>query len=272
MPELPEVETTRLGLLPLCQNLSISKVIVRNRKLRYPIESNFEIDCKGQVITDISRRSKYLKIQLENGIILVHLGMSGHLKVTPENTPIQKHDHVDIKLSNNTVIRYTDPRRFGMINFSTLSDQQHPLLSHLGPEPLTNAFNGKYLYKICQGKKKPIKKMIMDNKVVVGVGNIYAQESLFLEGIAPLKPCYQLTQAKCQQLVARIKKVLRQAIKMGGTTLKDFQQVDGKPGYFAQKLYVYGRAGQTCPQCHTVIEKCIIESRTTAFCPNCQKL
>lgn len=272
MPELPEVETTRLGLLPLVKDKKISQVIVRQRRLRYPIAPQFEQHCQSQTIIDIERRSKYLKLNLNKGYILLHLGMSGHLSVLADNTPPQKHDHIDLLLNNKTLIRYTDPRRFGMVNWFDAPEASHPLLKSLAIEPLSRAFNGSYLFKQCQTKSKAIKKVLMDNHIVVGVGNIYAQECLFLTGIHPMQPANKLTITDCQNLAKQIKAVLKKAIKQGGTTLKDFKKVDGKPGYFAQKLFVYGRANQSCLSCQTAIEKCIIDNRTTCFCPSCQVL
>lgn len=271
MPELPEVETTRLGLLAHVKHRKIIKVIVRNRNLRYPISSSFERHCATQVIHTIERRSKYLKLALDAGYILLHLGMSGHLRVLPAATPAQKHDHVDLILDDKQLLRYTDPRRFGMLNWFDLPDSQHPLLAKLAPEPLSRTFNSRYFYNQCQNKSKVIKKVLMDNHIVVGVGNIYAQECLFLENIHPERPANRLSLEECKKLLKRIKLVLKKAIQQGGTTLKDFKQVDGKPGYFAQTLMVYGREKQPCFNCHTLLKKCVIDNRTTIFCPQCQK-
>ena len=270
MPELPEVETTCRGLKPHVENYIIQQVSVRDKRLRYPIADNFEQQCTQQKIKRLSRRSKYLIFELEHGYVLLHLGMSGHLRVLPINTPNKKHDHVDIILSNQQMIRYTDPRRFGMINWFNTAIASHPLLEKLAPEPLSNTFNANYFYQQCQTKTKAIKKVIMDSHIVVGVGNIYAQECLFLESINPNKMAKELTSEECARLVKRIKQVLKKAIKQGGTTLKDFKNVEGKPGYFSQTLHVYGREALPCTQCHTPLEKCIIDNRSTIFCPHCQ--
>lgn len=271
MPELPEVETTRLGLIDLIKNKKIINVIIRHRGLRYPIDRAFESLCQNQTIIDLSRRSKYLKFELNQGYILLHLGMSGHLRVLPPNIAAQKHDHVDIILTDNLLIRYTDPRRFGMINWFDSHESEHPLLKKLAPEPLSSKFTTAYFYNECKNKKKAIKKLLMDSHSVVGVGNIYAQECLFLEGINPNRACFKITKDESQRLVKRIKQVLKKAIAQGGTTLKDFKNVDGKPGYFSQTLHVYGRESLPCSQCNTPLEKCIIDNRSTVYCPSCQQ-
>lgn len=270
MPELPEVETTRQGLLPHIASQKITKVIVRDRRLRYPINSSFEKKCETQKIVQLSRRSKYLIFELEQGYVLLHLGMSGHLRVLPSCQPAQKHDHVDFILENKQLIRFTDPRRFGMINWFDQPLSTHPLLQKLAPEPLSKAFNANYLFTQCQARKKVIKKVIMDSHCVVGVGNIYAQECLFLEKLHPNRLANTLTKETCGLLVKRIKQVLKKAITQGGTTLKNFMNVEGKPGYFSQKLHVYGRENQPCNRCHTVLERCTIDSRSTVYCPTCQ--
>lgn len=271
MPELPEVETTRRGLLANVQFLKIRAVTCRNRQLRQPISPDFETICQNCKILDIERRSKYLKIILEDkGYILIHLGMSGHLRILPDDTPAAKHDHVDIYLSNKHMIRYTDPRRFGMINWYDLSEAEHPLLKRLAPEPLSTAFDAHYFHQRCINKTQVIKKIIMNNQVVVGVGNIYAQECLFLSRIHPQRSAGSLTYLECERLVEQIKVVLTKAIQQGGTTLKDFKQVDGKPGYFTQTLFVYGKAGTSCQSCHSELELLKIDNRSTTFCPNCQ--
>ena len=253
------------------QGKHIIEVVVRHRGLRYPIDMSFESHCQHQKILTLSRRSKYLKFELEKGYILLHLGMSGHLRVLPTATKPQKHDHVDIILDNDLLIRYHDPRRFGMINWFNLPEKVHPLLNKLAPEPLTSAFNTNYFYQQCQQKKKVIKKILMDSHIVVGVGNIYAQECLFLEGISPNRPSNSLSFEESKKLVRRIKRVLKKAISQGGTTLKDFKNVEGKPGYFSQVLHVYGREEQPCTQCKVPLHKCLIDNRSTVYCINCQK-
>lgn len=271
MPELPEVETTRIGLINHVKNKKITKIVIRNRRLRYPICDTFESNCEGKIIQDLSRRSKYLRFELESGYILLHLGMSGHLRILPNTSPAEKHDHVDILLDNKQMIRYTDPRRFGMVNWFSLDEDKHPLLNKLAPEPLSDDFNAEYFFKQCQSKNKVIKKIIMDSHIVVGVGNIYAQECLFLEGISVHRSGKEITETESENLVKRIKNVLKKSIAKGGTTLKDFKQVDGKPGYFSQELFVYGREKQPCINCQTPLQKCVIDNRSTVYCTNCQK-
>ncbi len=270
MPELPEVETTRRGLLPFVEKATIKRIIIRQRQLRYPISPQFEKRCLHQTIQTIERRSKYLKFILDKGYVLLHLGMSGHLRVLSQATPAEKHDHVDIWLSNQQMIRYTDTRRFGMINWYQVPEPENALLNRLAPEPLTRQCNSAYLFAQCQSKTKAIKKVLMDNHIVVGVGNIYAQECLFMSQIHPAYPANQLSYDQCQNLLHAIKRVLKKSIQQGGTTLKDFKKVDGKPGYFAQKLYVYGRAGQDCLKCSQTLAHCNVDSRTTSYCPKCQ--
>ncbi len=271
MPELPEVETTKEGIKVHLENQVIERVIVRNPQLRLPIASNINDLCAKQTIHAVSRRGKYILISLNEGFLLIHLGMSGHLRVVPSITPPGKHDHVDLSLSNNLALRYCDPRRFGLFHYSVEDPKEH-LLSHLGPEPLTEAFNNDYLYEKTRTKNQPIKSFIMNNEMVVGVGNIYATESLFLAGINPISPAKSINYQQCSQLSTHIKNVLHSAIQAGGTTLKDFYAFDGKPGYFSISLKVYGRKNQPCFDCMTPIEVHLIAGRTSAFCPSCQPL
>jgi len=271
MPELPEVETTKNGLIPAAENTKVSDLIVRCKALRWPIEKNLSILTKNQPIISIERRGKYLLFRLSNGTIIFHLGMSGHFKVCDKSVPLKKHDHIDIELSNGKILRYNDPRRFGACLWTEGDPLCHPLLVDIGPEPLSRAFNAGYLLKNCKNKKANIKAVIMNSKVVPGVGNIYASESLFLAKISPLTKACDLTENQASNLVKAIKSVLKKAIKQGGTTLKDFSGTDGKPGYFAQKLKVYGMAGHKCTACNSEIEKIVLQQRATYFCPNCQK-
>ncbi|NGN99178.1 bifunctional DNA-formamidopyrimidine glycosylase/DNA-(apurinic or apyrimidinic site) lyase [Grimontia sp. S25] len=269
MPELPEVEVSRMGIKPHATDQVVTKLEVRQSKLRWPVPDTL-FDIEGQTIRAVKRRAKYLILETDIGYALVHLGMSGSLRVLPQAAEPDKHDHVDLHLSNGKVIRYNDPRRFGAWLWQEKGGD-HPALEKLGPEPLTDAFTGEYLFEKAQGKRTAIKQFIMDNAVVVGVGNIYANESLFTSRIHPQRPAGQLRLEEANILVADIKDVLATAIKQGGTTLKDFTQADGKPGYFAQELLVYGRQGKPCPVCGTELDSVKIGQRNTVFCPECQK-
>ena len=272
MPELPEVETTRRGLAPGLIGQQIVAAVVRQPSLRLPVSENLHSHCQGQIIQSIERRSKYLLIHLQQGCLLVHLGMSGHLRMVSADTPIGKHDHIDLVLANGQVLRYQDPRRFGLWLFLASAYHQHALLQKLGPEPLTEAFNSQYLHQRLKGKKQPIKTAIMDNHVLVGVGNIYASESLFRAGVHPLSPAGNLTLVQVKRLVQEIKAVLAAAIEAGGTTLKDFYAADGKPGYFSISLQVYGRQGAPCLSCGQTIQSTKLAGRNTFFCGVCQIL
>jgi len=270
MPELPEIETTKRGVSPRLLNQFISKTLVRQEKLRVPVNHNIDDLCKGKQIIDVTRRAKYLIIHLTEGYLFIHLGMSGHIRFVSPETPAGKHDHIDLVLENNMILRYNDPRRFGLWLYIKDSPSEHPLLSHLGPEPLTDEFNSDYLFKRAQNKTQPIKSFIMDNKIVVGVGNIYAAESLFLAGINPRSPAGSIPLKKIISLTNHIKDTLALAIKAGGTTLRDFYAADGKPGYFSNELKIYGRQNNPCYSCETIILSTTIGGRNSAFCPNCQ--
>ncbi|NIY83338.1 bifunctional DNA-formamidopyrimidine glycosylase/DNA-(apurinic or apyrimidinic site) lyase [Vibrio hepatarius] len=267
MPELPEVEVSRMGISPHLVGEKVAKLTFRTPKLRWDIPAELK-QMEGQVIRSVSRRAKYLMIETDLGSAIVHLGMSGSLRVLDAEIAPSKHDHVDLKLENGKVLRYNDPRRFGAWLWT--ENGEHTALNHMGPEPLTDAFNADYMLEKAANKRVAVKQFIMDNKVVVGVGNIYASESLFSAKLHPSKAAGQLTQEQWQKLVQEIKQVLATAIKQGGTTLKDFSQADGKPGYFAQELQVYGRAGDACLSCGNEIEELKIGQRNTFFCPHCQ--
>ena len=269
MPELPEVETSRRGILPYLKGQTIEQIIVRNPKLRWPIDETIN-NTQGQVIVDVKRRAKYLLLQLTHDWIVIHLGMSGSLRILETNQPPAKHDHVDLVLVNGVRLRYTDPRRFGSWLW-THSIEELPQLKQLGPEPLTDDFSANYLFEKANNRKIPIKSWIMDNHIVVGVGNIYASESLFLAKINPSRKVSSLTLVECERLVTAIKLVLTKSIEQGGTTLKDFVQSDGKPGYFVQNLQVYGREGEQCLICQSNIKSNRIGQRNTFYCENCQK-
>ena len=268
MPELPEVETSRRGIEPHLVGNILHYAIVRNSKLRWPVSEKIKT-LLDEPILSVKRRAKYLLIELNQGWIIVHLGMSGSVRILPEEQPEEKHDHIDLVFRDGKVLRYTDPRRFGAWlwceDLATSS-----VLAHLGPEPLSAQFNAQYLYQQSKNKKIAIKPWLMDNKLVVGVGNIYANEALFSSGIMPDRKANSLTEQECDVLVNAIKAVLTRSIEQGGTTLKDFLQSDGKPGYFAQELFVYGRKDKACLICAHTIESIKQGQRSTFFCRHCQ--
>lgn len=268
MPELPEVEVSRMGISPHLVGETIKTMTFRTPKLRWDIPLDLK-QLEGEKILAISRRAKYLIIETKVGSAIVHLGMSGSLRVLDADFPAAKHDHVDLKLTNGKVLRYNDPRRFGAWLWSA-PDEVHPVLLGSGPEPLTDDFNADYIAEKAEKRKVAVKQFIMDNKVVVGVGNIYANEALFASRISPLRPASKVTKQEWLLLTKEIKQVLATAIKQGGTTLKDFAQADGKPGYFAQELQVYGKAKEECPNCEAVIQELKIGQRNTFFCEQCQ--
>ena len=271
MPELPEVEVCRLGISPHIRQQTVSDIIVRNPKLRWPIPEEIS-QCIGEKLQQIDRRSKYLLLRFSSGTVLMHLGMSGSVRILEQDIVAGKHDHFEIHFSNGKILRLNDPRRFGAVLWLEQHQDRQGLLAKLGPEPLSEYFNYGHLFSKAKNRKVPIKTFLMDNHVVVGVGNIYANESLFIASIHPATPVNKISKSKFDQLTDIIKKVLAAAIEQGGTTLKDFTQADGKPGYFAQKLFVYGRAGEKCDGCQTVLEEIRQSNRSSVFCPNCQKL
>lgn len=272
MPELPEVETTLAGILPYLKQQTILRVIIRHWHLRWPIPRNIENLLKNQLVTGITRRGKYLLFHTSIGTIILHLGMSGSVRIITTNTPPKKHDHIDIELSNQMVLRYTDPRRFGAFLWTTEPPEEHPLLRELGPEPLGKNFTSRYLQQRAKGRKVPIKSLIMNSKIVVGVGNIYATEALFAANINPNTLAKDLPLTAFTRLTTEIKKILRAAIKQGGTTLKDFSQSDGKPGYFKFHLKAYGRKNLPCVRCKTILIECRLGQRSTVYCPTCQDI
>ncbi|RKF22142.1 bifunctional DNA-formamidopyrimidine glycosylase/DNA-(apurinic or apyrimidinic site) lyase [Alginatibacterium sediminis] len=270
MPELPEVETSRRGIEPHLVSHEITEIVVRNPKLRWPIPSIIT-NCIGHRITAVKRRAKYLLVETQAGTILIHLGMSGSLKVLAQHETVLKHDHVDICLSSGMCLRLNDPRRFGAVLYTELPWQEHKLLTSLGPEPLSDDFSPSLLFQSAKRRSIPVKQLIMDNHVVVGVGNIYACEALFRSGIHPQKAANKVSATRYANLCQHIKEVLAQAIEQGGTTLKDFSNADGKPGYFKQELAVYGRQNQACHSCGEHIQATRIGQRNSFFCPNCQR-
>ena len=271
MPELPEVETTRRGLAPTVTGQQITRVTVRNRRLRWPVPTTLATTLQHQPIQQLSRRGKYLLWHCDQGTLITHLGMSGYFRILNPDVPPAKHDHIDLVLANQQCIRYCDPRRFGAFVWTANNPLQHPLLSKLGVEPLTQQFNGDYLHTIASKRQCDIKSLIMNHRIVVGVGNIYATESLFAAGIHPTRAANRISHARLDALCRHIKTLLKSAIKAGGTTLRDFHHSDGKPGFFKFHLKVYGRAEQPCPQCGAPIIAITQQQRTTSYCPRCQR-
>lgn len=271
MPELPEVETTRRGLVPHVVGQVIENMTIRHKQLRFPLPVAKLKGASPFLINSIDRRAKYLLFASLAGHMIIHLGMSGRLCLVPEGTPAQKHDHVDCHLSNGLILRYHDPRRFGAILWTEEDPNLHPLLIHLGPEPLGRAFTAAYLYQQAQQRKKTVKEFIMDQHIVVGVGNIYAQEALFAAGIQPQRPAHLISMDRYTILVTNIKKILKQAIAKGGTTLKDYLRSDGQAGFFALDLQVYGREDQACFTCGSLIQNVRLGNRASCYCPRCQR-
>ena len=269
MPELPEVETTCRGIAPHILDRTVREVIVREARLRWPVPRGLRQSLRGARFRAVNRRAKYLLLETDRGILMIHLGMSGSLRIMPADIPALFHDHIDLVLDDGRCLRYHDPRRFG--SFHWLKTLEHPLLDHLGPEPLAEAFVGAYLYGRSRGRRIPVKQFIMDGKIVVGVGNIYANEALFMAGIHPARAAGRVALARYESLTETIKTVLGDAVEQGGTTLRDFVGGDGSPGYFAQQLRVYGRQGQPCRACKSVLKEIRQSGRSTVFCPKCQR-
>lgn len=270
MPELPEVETTRRGVEPFLLGQRIEQVTVRDPRLRWPVPSDLAANLEGRTVVAVERRAKYLLLKVPAGSAIVHLGMSGSLRVITEATPPLKHDHVELIMADGTRIRFNDPRRFGCWLWSTRPDE-HPLLAELGPEPLDPVFNGAYLHRLARARTTPVKHFVMDSHTVVGVGNIYANEALFKAGIHPRRAAGRISRDRYILLAEAIRETLSAAILMGGTTLRDFVNSDGKPGYFAQSLQVYGRGSEPCRQCGTPLKEVRMSQRTTVYCPRCQR-
>ncbi|MES2738711.1 MAG: bifunctional DNA-formamidopyrimidine glycosylase/DNA-(apurinic or apyrimidinic site) lyase [Verrucomicrobiota bacterium] len=270
MPELPEVETTLRGVSPYLVGRSIREVIVRDSRLRWPVPETVH-ELEGQRITAGQRRGKYLLFTSAQGTLLLHLGMSGSLRVTDPDTPWRKHDHFALTTDRGMQIRLHDPRRFGAAMFIHGDPLLHPLLAELGPEPLSDDFTVALLKTQCGGRSAPVKAVIMDSHVVVGVGNIYACEALFMAGISPLKAAGKVSGPRLTKLVQAIREVLAASIEMGGTTLRDFLNEKGEPGYFKQTLRVYDREGQPCHACATTVKRVVMSNRSTFYCPTCQK-
>lgn len=271
MPELPEVETTRRGLAPHMEGQRVDAVIVRNRALRWPIPRDLAGQVSGRTVRGVGRRGKYLLIDCGTGWIIVHLGMSGSLQLVPKSKPAGKHDHVDLVLASGSVVRLTDPRRFGAVLWEPDDPLQHPLLARLAPEPLGNEFDAAWLHASTRGRSAAIKTIVMDSHIVVGVGNIYASESLFRAGIHPGLAAGRISLLRCEKLVASIRETLVAAIEAGGSTLRDYVGAEGHPGYFQQNYFVYGRQGELCRVCATPIKSLRQGQRSTFFCSVCQR-
>ncbi|PLY00211.1 MAG: DNA-formamidopyrimidine glycosylase [Desulfuromonas sp.] len=271
MPELPEVETTCRGIAPHVTGQTVLELILRTKKLRHPLDTELCRVLAGRTIVAVERRAKYLLLHCDRGSIIIHLGMSGMLRVVPADTTEQKHDHVDLIFTNGQALRFTDPRKFGIFTYTDEDPATHRFLVNLGPEPLSAAFTAAYLHERARGKKQAIKPFIMDQAVVVGVGNIYANEALFRAGIHPTRQAGRVSIARLETLVEMIRIILNEAIAAGGTTISDFHQADGKPGYFARQLQVYGRAGEPCVTCGAGVKSCRLGQRSTYYCSHCQR-
>jgi formamidopyrimidine-DNA glycosylase len=270
MPELPEVETTRRGLAPHVEGRRVAGVTLRRPDLRWPIPPDIAERLPGQRIDAVRRRAKYLLLDTAAGSALLHLGMSGSLRVLPADSPVRPHDHVDIAIDDGRVLRMHDPRRFGCLLWQP-PGSVHPLLASLGPEPLSDAFTGDYLFALGRGRRAPVKNFLMDQSVVVGVGNIYAAEALFAAGISPLRAAGKVSRERYRLLADAVQRILENAITRGGTTLRDFLAPDGAPGYFVQELSAYGRGGAPCPNCGRPLKQAQIGQRATVWCGHCQR-
>lgn len=279
MPELPEVETTRRGIAPYVEGQEVTEVLVRQPRLRVPVPDDLAERLVGARIGSLTRRAKYLQMPVQSlstsGIadatLLWHLGMSGSLRIAKVGDLPKKHDHVDVVLASGYVLRYHDPRRFGFVDWQTQDAALDKRLAHLGPEPLSDQFNGKWLYTLSRHKRVAVKPFLMDNQVVVGAGNIYAAEALFMAGIDPRRAAGRISRARYDALALAVKEVLAAAITQGGTTLRDFVSGQGEPGYFAQRLNVYGRQGQPCRRCGSELRRITLGQRASVFCPGCQR-
>lgn len=268
MPELPEVETTRRGIEPQVCGQRIDAVVLRETRLRWPISAEVA-RLEGRRILDVSRRGKYLIMRLDEGSLIWHLGMSGSMRVLPVGTAAQLHEHVELQLGNGQALKFRDPRRFGALLYSATSPLQHPLLRELGPEPLGDQFHAEYLHRCCRQRSAAIKNVLMNSHIVVGVGNIYASEALYRAGIRPGRAARRVSKPRIAKLVEAVRQTLHSAIACGGTTLQDFTQADGNPGYFRQELLVYGNNAD-CKVCSTPIKHVVLGQRSSYYCPQCQ--
>ncbi len=271
MPELPEVETTRRGIQPHVHQQKVTQVIIHNRKLRWPVTRTLESNLTGQTISKLNRRAKYLLFETNRGSMILHLGMSGSLRIVDIQDEVKKHDHAEFHFDNGKILRFNDPRRFGSIHWTTRAVDKHKLLEPLGPEPLEDGFDSNYLFQQSRNRKVAIKNFIMNSHIVVGVGNIYASESLYLAGIHPKRAANKVSKARYEKLATTIKQVLAAAIESGGSTLNDFIKPDGQPGYFQHHFSVYGKTGEPCENCGQPIKQITLGQRSTFFCSSCQK-
>ncbi|MFI4890033.1 MAG: bifunctional DNA-formamidopyrimidine glycosylase/DNA-(apurinic or apyrimidinic site) lyase [Steroidobacterales bacterium] len=270
MPELPEVETTRRGIAPALVGQRVLKLVVRERRLRWPIAPKIESRVRGAVVRRVERRAKYILLHFDSGTAILHLGMSGSLRVLKASVAPLAHDHWDLVIDNGLMLRFHDPRRFGSLLWTAADPQRHPLLKGLAPEPLSDAFDAEYLFRVTRRRRVAIKALIMNSHLVVGVGNIYASEALFRAHIRPTRAAGRLSRAQAAALTASIKAVLADAIGIGGTTLRDYVNADGIPGYFRQQLFVYERGGEPCLVCGTQVKQILQGQRSTYYCPRCQ--
>lgn len=271
MPELPEVEVTRRGIAPHVEGRRIAGMIVRNAALRWPVPAHLPVTVRGLRVRTVTRRAKYLLLDCERGWLILHLGMSGSLRLVAHGTPPAAHDHVDIEFESGQSLRLHDPRRFGAVLWCEDAPASHELIAHLGPEPFAPEVTGAWLRSRLRGRKAPIKNMLMDSRLLVGVGNIYASEALFHAGIRPGRAAGRVGLAECARLVETVRDTLARAIEAGGSTLRDFVQSDGTSGYFQQTHFVYDRAGEPCRRCATPIRLARFSQRSTFYCPHCQR-
>lgn len=272
MPELPEVETVRRGLAPHLVGRRIERLVVREPRLRWPVPRGLPARVQGRTVAALTRRGKYLIATLDSGDrLILHLGMTGRLLVLDPAEPLRKHDHVDVLLDSGRMVRFHDPRRFGALLLWPAREAEHPLLANMGPEPFTEAFDGQYLYAKSRGRSAAVKTFVMDGRIVVGAGNIYAAESLFHAGIRPTRAAGKLSRGDCERLAREIRAVLGAAVELGGTTLRDFAGADGASGYFQQELFVYDRGGEPCRVCGTTIRRLTLGARQSCYCPRCQR-
>jgi len=271
MPELPEVETSRRGIEPYILKQAVTDVVIRQKQLRWPITATLKKQLTQQVIRQVERRGKYILLRTDTGTVIMHLGMSGSLRIVDKNIAAEKHDHIDICFANNKILRLRDPRRFGAVLWTKKYPLKHKLLSKLEPGPVSDEFTAEYFYAMSRKRKIAIKTFLMNSHIVVGVGNIYANESLFSAGINPKCLANKISLVRYQKLIPIIKSILQRSIEQGGTTLKDFTQQDGKPGYFQQTLLVYGKTNQPCPNCGKPIKQITQAQRSSFYCTHCQK-
>jgi formamidopyrimidine-DNA glycosylase len=271
VPELPEVETTRRGIAPLVRGRRVISVDVREPRLRWPVPPALARDLPGQPLGSVSRRAKFLLLESPAGHLILHLGMSGSLRVVSHALPPEKHDHLDVVMDDGRCLRFRDPRRFGAALWTSEDPLRHPLLKNLGPEPLDDAFDAEWLHHRSRGRRVAVKSFLMNSQVVAGVGNIYASEALFLAGIHPARAAGHISLERYHRLVDAVRKVLEDAIAAGGTTLRDFVDSAGNPGYFSQRLRVYGRQDEACEQCGASVRSRVIGQRSTFYCPRCQR-